>query len=86
MATARDLLETVGDHIQAHRSGLVVDFVFALAWVTVVTLLFDLLPGGPQWLYYLTLAAGVVAYYGFFASLEAVRGENGNGNGDGGSG
>jgi hypothetical protein len=36
------------------------DFVFALAWVTVV---FDLLPG-------------VIAYFGFFWSLEAVRAES----------
>ena len=73
MAMASGLLETVGEHLQEHRSGMVVDLVFALAWVTVVTVLFDLLPGGPQWLYYLTLLGGVVAYYGFFMSLEGVR-------------
>ena len=73
MASARQLLETVGRHVDEHRSGMVVDFVFALTWVTVVTLLFDVLPGGPQWLYYLTLVSGVVAYYGFFLSLDAVR-------------
>jgi hypothetical protein len=73
MTSPRALLETVGEHLQEHRSGMLVDLVFALAWVTVVTLVFDLLPGGPQWLYYLTLLGGVVAYYGFFASLEAVR-------------
>ncbi|WP_276273006.1 hypothetical protein [Haloarcula litorea] len=71
--STKGLLETVGDHIREHRSGMVVDFVFALVWVTVVTVVFDLLPGGPQWLYYLTLLGGVVAYYGFFWSLEAVR-------------
>ena len=77
MASARQLLETVGRHVDEHRSGMVVDFVFALTWVTVVTLLFDVLPGGPQWLYYLTLLGGVVAYYGFFASLAAVRKDEG---------
>ncbi|WP_348533582.1 hypothetical protein [Haloarcula laminariae] len=73
MTSPKGLLETVGRHVDEHRGGMVVDFVFALAWVTVVTVIFDLLPGGPQWLYYLTLLGGVVAYYGFFWSLEAVR-------------
>lgn len=73
MASGKRLLETVGEHVREHRSGMVVDLVFALAWVTVVTVVFDLLPGGPQWLYYLTLLGGVIAYFGFFASLEAVR-------------
>jgi len=73
MASGKELLETVGEHVREHRSGMFVDFVFAVAWVTVVTVVFDLLPGGPQWLYYLTLLGGVVAYFGFFWSLEAVR-------------
>jgi len=73
MASGKRLLETVGENVSEHRSGMVVDFVFALAWVTVVTVIFDLLPGGPQWLYYLTLLGGVVAYFGFFASLEAIQ-------------
>jgi len=75
MGAGQQLLETVGRHVDEHRGGIVVDFVFALAWVTVVTVVFDLLPGGPQWLYYLTLLGGVVAYFGFFLSLEAVRAE-----------
>ena len=75
MPMASGLLETIGEHLREHRSGMLVDLVFALAWVTVVTLVFDLLPGGPQWLYYLTLLGGVIAYYGFFASLEAVQEE-----------
>ena len=37
--------------------------------MTAVSVIFDLL-SAPQWAYYLTLAAGVVAYYGFFWSLE----------------
>ena len=73
MTSGKRLLETVGEHIRVHRSGMFIDLVFAVAWVTVVTVLFELLPGGPQWLYYLTLLGGVVAYFGFFASLEAVR-------------
>lgn len=73
MGSGKRLLETVGEHVREHRSGMVVDLLFAVAWVTVVTVVFDVLPGGPQWLYYLTLVGGVVAYFGFFASLEAVR-------------
>ena len=66
-------LEAVGEHVREHRSGMLVDLVFALAWVTAVSVLFDLL-GAPRWAYYLAMAGGVVAYYGFFWSLEAARG------------
>ncbi|MFC7026532.1 hypothetical protein ACFQJ5_01315 [Halomicroarcula sp. GCM10025324] len=65
-------LEAIGRHIQEHRSGMVVDMVFAIAWVTVVTVVLDVLMGAPQWLYYLTLLGGIVAYYGFFWTLDAV--------------
>ncbi|MFC7076735.1 hypothetical protein [Haloarcula halophila] len=75
MASGKGLLETIGEHVQEHRSGMVVDFVFALTWVTVVTVIFDVLLGAPQWVYYLALAGGVVAYYGFFWSLDAVSTE-----------
>ena len=51
---------------------MLVDLVFALAWVTVVSLLFDLL-GAPQWTTYLAMASGVAAYYGFFWSLDTAR-------------
>ncbi|MDS0282253.1 hypothetical protein [Haloarcula onubensis] len=67
------LLEAVGEHVREHRGGLLVDLVFAMAWVTVVSALFALLPSPPQWAYYLAMASGVVAYYGFFWSLEAAR-------------
>ncbi|MBO4248048.1 hypothetical protein IL252_09495 [Halomicrobium sp. IBSBa] len=68
------VLETIGKHVQEHRSGMLVDLAFAVIWVTAVTLLFDLL-AGPQWAYYLTMGAGVLAYYGFFWSLAAARSE-----------
>ncbi len=51
---------------------MVVDLAFAVIWVAVVTALFDLLQG-PTWAYHLSLAAGVVGYFGFFASLESAR-------------
>jgi hypothetical protein len=39
--------------------------------VTLVNALFRVVDG-PTWAYYLLMAAGVVAYYGFFLSLEAA--------------
>ncbi|ADQ69275.1 hypothetical protein C499_00035 [Halogeometricum borinquense DSM 11551] len=66
------LAETIRNHVREHRSGMLTDLLFALVWVTGVSVLFDVL-NGPQWAYYLCLGAGVVAYYGFFASLEAAR-------------
>ncbi|EFW91144.1 hypothetical protein ZOD2009_16181 [Haladaptatus paucihalophilus DX253] len=51
---------------------MVVDLAFAVIWVAVVSALFDALPA-PTWAYHLSLFAGVVAYFGFFASLESAR-------------
>lgn len=65
-------LETVGEHVREHRSGMLVDLAFALVWVTVVSVLFSLL-SAPQWATYLAMGAGVVAYFGFFWSLDAAR-------------
>lgn len=64
--------ETIRDHWREHRSGMVVDLVFAVGWVTMVSVLFSVLDG-PQWAYYLCMLSGVVAYYGFFASLTIAR-------------
>ncbi|SHL35976.1 MULTISPECIES: hypothetical protein [Haladaptatus] len=66
------LTGTVLDHVREHRSGMVVDLAFAVIWVAVVSALFDALPA-PTWAYHLSLFAGVVAYFGFFASLESAR-------------
>ncbi|MBV0900390.1 hypothetical protein [Haloarcula salina] len=66
------VVDTIREHVRDHQRGMVVDLVFAIAWVTVVSVVFDVLQG-PQWAYYLTLAGGVVAYYGFFWSLEIAR-------------
>ncbi|KTG21462.1 hypothetical protein [Haloferax profundi] len=66
------LTESIRTHVSENRSTMVTDLVFALAWVTAISLLFDVVQG-PQWAYYLCLASGIVAHYGFFASVEAVR-------------
>lgn len=66
------VVEAIREHVEENQWGMLVDLVFAILWVTVVTVIFDVLDG-PQWIYYLTMAAGVVAYYGFFTSLEGAR-------------
>ena len=66
------LAGTVRNHVREHRSGMVADLMFAVVWVAVVSVLFDVLQG-PRWAYHLSLACGVVAYYGFFASLEMAK-------------
>ncbi|WP_435335184.1 hypothetical protein [Haloarchaeobius sp. TZWWS8] len=66
------VVSRVRQHVSENGSGMAVDLAFALAWVTLVTLLFQVLQG-PSWAYQLCLAAGVVAYYGFFASLSVAR-------------
>jgi hypothetical protein len=66
------VLDAVRDHVAEHRDGMLFDLVFAIAWVTVVTLLFEGL-GAPRAVYYGALASGVVAYYGFAFSLQLAR-------------
>ncbi len=62
--------------VRAERWGLLADLAFAIAWVTTVELLFALLEG-PRWAYYLLMLSGIVAYFGFFWSLEAATAESG---------
>lgn len=64
--------ENVRNHVREHRSAMVADLMFAVVWVAAVSALFDLLQG-PRWAYHLALACGVVAYFGFFASLEVAK-------------
>ena len=66
------LAATVRDHVREHRSGMAVDLAFAVTWVAVVSGLFGFL-GAPQWATHLALFGGVVAYFGFFASLSVAR-------------
>jgi hypothetical protein len=66
------VVATVRNHVDEHRGGMVVDLAFALAWVTLVSALFQVIQG-PNWAYQLCLAAGVVAYFGFFTSLSLAK-------------
>lgn len=62
----------VVDAIREHHRSMVADLAFAVAWVTMVSVFFDVVDG-PRWAYYLFMFAGVVAYFGFFWSLERAR-------------
>ncbi|MFP8889372.1 hypothetical protein ACLI4U_06330 [Natrialbaceae archaeon A-CW2] len=57
------------------RWGILMDLVFAIAWVTLVDLLFRVLKG-PDLAYYLLMLAGIVAYFGFVTSLERASAED----------
>ncbi|MEF8781619.1 MAG: hypothetical protein V5A39_07555 [Haloarculaceae archaeon] len=69
-------LSTLRNHLREHRDGMMFDLVFALVWVTLVSLFVELV-NGPQWAQYLLLAAGVPAYFGFVWSLEVAKEQQG---------
>jgi hypothetical protein len=61
-------------HVSENRGGMFYDLVFALAWVTSVSLLYNgLFTGAPQWVLYMFMLAGVPAYYGFVLSLSMAK-------------
>ncbi|MFB6270802.1 MAG: hypothetical protein ABEH83_12720 [Halobacterium sp.] len=66
------VLDAVRDHVAEHHDGMLFDLVFAIAWVTVVSLLFKGFDA-PESVYYAALASGVVAYYGFVYSMQAAK-------------
>lgn len=66
------IVDTITNHVREHRSGMMSDLVFALVWVTIVEIFFNFVEG-PQWAYYLFMLAGIVAYFGFFWSLELAK-------------
>jgi hypothetical protein len=51
------LVETIREHVRENGSGMVSDLLFALVWVTIVEVFFTC----------------VVAYFGFFWSLDVAR-------------
>ena len=65
MTGVREWIESA----RADRWGLLLDLAFAIGWVTLVDLLFRVLEG-PTWAYYMFMLAGIIAYFGFIASLE----------------
>lgn len=61
-------IERLRETLSQHGRGLATDLAFAVVWVTLVEAFFTLVEG-PQWAYYLFMLAGVIAYFGFFASV-----------------
>ena len=67
-------VDRVRSHLSENRGGMLQDLVFAIAWVTVVSLLYDFaFAGTPQWVLYMFMLAGIPAYFGFFISLNMAR-------------
>lgn len=64
----------LGEHVREHRTGMLYDLVFALTWVTLVSVLFDhVFTSAPRWAYYLFMVAAIPAYFGFILSLAVAR-------------
>lgn len=70
--------ESLGDRVRSHvsenRGGMLQDLTFAIAWVTLASLLYDFaFASAPQWVLYMFMLAGIPAYYGFFVSLRLAK-------------
>jgi len=53
---------------------MVGDLAFAVAWVTLASLLYDFVfPSAPRWVLYMFMLAGIPAYFGFFISVEMAK-------------
>jgi len=67
-------LDRIVDYFGENRWEVLTDLAFAIAWVTIVSILFDLVDG-PQWAYYLFMFSGVLAYYLLYGMSEAAIGD-----------
>ena len=68
------IADRLRSHVSENRTGMFHDLVFALAWVALVSLLFDFVfVDAPTWAYYMFMLAGVPAYFGFVISLKTAR-------------
>ncbi|WP_101294055.1 hypothetical protein [Halegenticoccus soli] len=67
-----NLGDRLREHVSENKRGIVHDLMFAVIWVTLVSLIFEAVEG-PRWAYYLFMVAGIPAYFGFFLSLEMAR-------------
>lgn len=66
--------DRIQDHLEEHRSGMLYDFMFAVVWVAIVTMLFEFVfVDASTHVYYLFLLLGIPAYFAFFWSLEVAR-------------
>jgi hypothetical protein len=60
-------LDDIRDHVRNHKRGILTDLAFAVVWVTLVEVFFDLTQG-PKWAYYMFMLGGIIAYYGFMGT------------------
>jgi hypothetical protein len=68
------LAHRLRSHVAENRTGMVGDLAFAVVWVTLVSLLFDVaFANAPQWVLYMFMLAGIPAYFGFFFSLAIAK-------------
>lgn len=65
-------IETLRDRVSENRRGMLVDLVFAVAWVTVATVIANALHA-PDYARYLLLGAGIPAYYALFISFDVLE-------------
>ncbi len=71
---AVSLPDRLKEHVAENGTGMIHDLVFAIVWVTAVTVLFDFVfTSAPAWAFYMFLLAGIPAYFGFFWSLESAK-------------
>ncbi|ELY74470.1 hypothetical protein [Natrinema pallidum] len=67
------VIDRVREHIADNGTGMIYDLLFAVVWVALVRFLFDFVfVDAPRWAFYMFMLAGIVAYFGFFFSLEQV--------------
>lgn len=68
------VVDRVREHVDEHGGGMVYDLLFAVVWVALVSFLFDFVfTSAPTWAFYMFMAAGIPAYFGFFFSLETAK-------------
>lgn len=73
-ADSESTIDRLRTHVSENRGGMLYDLVFAVVWVTSVSLIYDaLFTGAPQWVLYMFMLAGIPAYYGFFLSLAMAK-------------
>ena len=68
------LTDRIRSHVKGNRTGMIQDLAFAVAWVTLVSLLYDFaFSASPRWVLYMFMLAGIPAYFGFFISVEMAK-------------
>lgn len=66
--------DRIREHVRENPGDMIDDLTFAVAWVLLVSALFEFVfVAAPRWAYYLFMLAGIPAYFGFFWSLEMAK-------------